>query len=127
MSERVIADPGVLVRPAKLRQHVDGKRFAPLRRLIGPLAVLALWTLSTNAHWVDPTILPSPIGLGETLARLWTEQNLPAQIGVSLVRAVAGAFLGISLGLALGLVAGLWRLGEEFYDALVQMLRTVPF
>jgi sulfonate transport system permease protein len=58
---------------------------------------------------------------------LWHEQSLAHQVGVSLSRAAVGGGLGVILGLVLGVSAGLFRLGEELFDALLQMLRTVPF
>src|SRR5690606_28186038 len=75
----------------------------------------------------DPSILPSPSGLVEGWQQLWAEQALAHQIATSLSRALVGGAVGIVVGLTLGTAAGLSQLGEEFLDALLQMLRTVPF
>jgi sulfonate transport system permease protein len=71
--------------------------------------------------------MPSPRTLGATFSRLWNEQALLHQIGVSLTRAAIGSALGTLIGLGLGIWSGLFRLGEELVDALMQMLRTIPF
>jgi sulfonate transport system permease protein len=89
--------------------------------------LVAAWAISTSAGLIPPSILPSPAVLGTTIAQLWTEQDLLHQIGVSLTRAVVGGAFGVVLGLVLGVTAGLFRLGEELFDALMQMLRTIPF
>ncbi len=122
-----IPGPGPLTRPVVKTQRSLSERFAILRRLAGPLLVVVAWAIITTAGWIDPTILPSPAGIVDGWHLLWTEQNLLGQIGVSLTRALVGGAAGVTLGLVLGTAAGLSRLGEEFLDALLQMLRTVPF
>ncbi|TCM20457.1 sulfonate transport system permease protein [Novosphingobium sp. PhB165] len=119
-------DPGPLVRPAIRTKEDKPDRLSLARRAIGPLLVLALWAGTTSTGLVSATTLPSPSALATTLAHLWTEQALPHQVAVSLTRALAGAALGISLGLLLGIIAGLTRLGEELFDATLQMMRTAP-
>jgi sulfonate transport system permease protein len=116
-----------LVQPAVRREAGLSERFTLARRAIGPLAVIAIWAIVTTAGLIDPSILPSPKRLAHGFQQLWVEQNLPGQIGVSLGRAAAGGTVGILIGLALGIVAGLSKLGEELFDAVLQMLRTVPF
>jgi sulfonate transport system permease protein len=120
-------DPGPLVRPVPQKRSEQASRFSIARRAIGPALFVAAWAATTTAGLIDPSILPSPATLGSTIVRLWAEQDLAHQIAVSLGRAAVGAAAGASLGLVLGVAAGLFRLGEELLDALLQMLRTVPF
>ena len=120
-------DVGPLVRPAVRRGSGRVSRLSLVRRALGPILVVAAWAVSTSLGLVDPSVLPSPDDLGATVARLWHEQSLAHQVGVSLSRAAVGGGLGVILGLVLGVAAGLFRLGEELFDALLQMLRTVPF
>ena len=120
-------DAGPLVRPAVRRESGRVSRLSLARRALGPILVVAAWAISTSLGLVDPSVLPSPADLGGTVARLWQEQSLAHQVGVSLSRAAVGGGLGVILGLVLGVAAGLFRLGEELFDALLQMLRTVPF
>lgn len=121
------ADPGRLVQPVVRRTGQRTERLSFARRAIGPLILIAAWAISTSAGWVDPSILPSPAGLVAGLRQLWTEQALAQQVATSLGRALAGGAVGITLGLVLGTIAGLSKLGEELFDALLQMLRTIPF
>ncbi len=122
-----VADPGGLTRPVVRQARGFSERFALARRAAAPVLVVVAWAIATSAGWIDPSILPSPAGLVEGWRELWANENLPGQIGVSLSRALVGGAAGIVLGLILGTAAGLSRLGEEFLDALLQMLRTVPF
>lgn len=124
---RIAVDPGKLVQPAAPQASEQSSRFSLARRAIGPLLVVAGWAGATTAGLIDPSILPSPSALGATFVDLWNEQALLHQVGVSLSRAIAGGVIGAALGLLLGATAGLFRLGEELFDALLQMLRTVPF
>lgn len=116
-----------LVRPAPARRETSAPRFSILRRVLAPAALVIAWAWSTSAGLIHPSVLPSPSAVAEGFRTLWTEQDLPHQVGVSLTRALVGGVFGVASGLVLGLVAGLWRLGEELFDAPLQMLRTVPF
>jgi sulfonate transport system permease protein len=120
-------DPGPLVHTAgRIIDHAPG-RLTLARRAIAPLLLVLLWVVTTLAGLIDPSVLPSPVGVAKGFVRLWTEENLAGQIGVSLSRALLGGAIGMTFGLGFGVVAGLTRLGEELFDALLQMLRTVPF
>jgi sulfonate transport system permease protein len=120
-------DAGALIRPVPLRKQQLADRSCVARRALGPALLLVLWAAASLLGWTRPTVLPSPLTLVDTLVMLWREQALAHQIGVSLLRALSGGFLGILAGLLLGLAAGLSRLGEELFDAALQMLRMVPF
>ena len=122
-----IVDPGELVRPAVQARAARTPRLSWARRALAPALLVAVWAATSSAGLVDPSVLPSPSAVGDGVGRLWRDQGLLHQIAISLSRAVAGGFFGVTLGLLLGLGAGLSRLGEELYDALLQMLRTVPF
>lgn len=103
-------------------------RFIPVvRRIAAPVAIVAAWWTSASLGWIDPSVLPSPKAVSEAFVVLWSQDNLAWQLGVSLVRALSGAAIGITAGLVLGAAAGLWRFGEELYDPILQMLRTIPF
>jgi sulfonate transport system permease protein len=120
-------DPGRLIQPVVLQAGQHSRHLSFGRRAIGPLILVVAWAIATSAGWIDPSILPSPSGLARGWQQLWTEQALAHQIATSLTRALIGGAVGIVFGLFLGTIAGLSKLGEELLDALLQMLRTVPF
>ncbi len=72
-------------------------------------------------------MLPSPTAVLAAYGELWRDGDLQSALLVSLQRAFSGLAIGASLGLFLGIWAGLWKLGEEIFDAPLQMLRTIPF
>lgn len=124
---RAAADVGGLVQPAVRASAGPSERLSFARRAIGPLIIVAAWAIATTAGLIDPSILPSPAGIVAGWQQLWTEQELAQQVATSLTRALVGGAVGIVFGLVLGTIAGLSKLGEELFDALLQMLRTIPF
>jgi sulfonate transport system permease protein len=98
-----------------------------LKRIASPLVLLLIWQAVAELSIVPRQVLPSPTQIisafGELIDAGELQRALPASIGRSLL----GLAIGGSIGLAIGLFAGLWRIGEEIFDAPLQMLRTVPF
>ena len=98
-----------------------------LLRISVPIAVIALWQVASSAGWVNENSLPSPATIAKAYRELWQNGSLQAALPVSLARAGVGLLIGGGIGLLLGIFAGLWRIGEELFDATLQMLRTIPF
>jgi sulfonate transport system permease protein len=94
-------------------------------RVLGPLAVLAVWQATSTFGLVSESVLSSTVVAA--FRELWSTGDLQAALPISLQRAGQGFAIGASIGLFFGLLAGLWRLGEELLDASLQMLRTIPF
>jgi sulfonate transport system permease protein len=92
-----------------------------------PVLLIAFWQLALNWGWASEDVLPSPKTILKAYQYLWKNGSLEAAIPVSLRRAGEGLLLGGTAGLILGIFAGLWKIGEEIFDATLQMLRTVPF
>lgn len=96
-------------------------------RVLVPVALLAIWQLSSTVGWTSEYTLPPPSAILAAYTELWSNGDLQAALPVSLQRAGIGLFFGVTIGLVLGLFAGLWKIGEEVFDAPLQMLRTIPF
>ncbi|AII10960.1 ABC transporter permease [Rhodococcus opacus] len=109
-----------------LRQLVGRWRGRVLRVAVPALA-LAIWQLSSSLGWTDERTLPPLSSILEAFQELWSSGDIQAALPVSLTRAGVGLSFGVGLGLTLGLFAGLWKVGEEIFDAPMQMLRTIPF
>jgi sulfonate transport system permease protein len=97
------------------------------RRALVPLALVVAWQIGSSSGWWSSLILPSPLAIAGTFAALVRDGTLPQNLAVSLQRVVIGAGIGITTGIALGVVSGLWRIGEESFDAILQMMRTLPY
>ncbi|MFG1275456.1 ABC transporter permease [Xanthobacter flavus] len=100
---------------------------ADATRLVLPLALLAIWQGACSFGFISPRTLESPVAVVGALVELTLSGVLWESLVASFKRASAGFLVGGGLGLVLGIVAGLWRTGERAYDALLQMLRMVPF
>ncbi|WP_139279807.1 ABC transporter permease [Rhodococcoides yunnanense] len=115
----------------KSGRHVSRGVFRTWRgralRVLVPLALVALWQLSSALGWTTEFTLPPPSAILEAYRELWSAGDLNAALPISLQRAGIGLLAGVSIGLVLGLTAGLWKIGEEIFDAPLQMLRTIPF
>lgn len=98
-----------------------------LLRVGSPLAILLVWQIASGFGVVAPEVLPSPIDIVAAFRELIVMGDLQSALPVSLYRSFTGLAIGGSIGLTIGLFAGLWRVGEEIFDAPLQMLRTIPF
>ena len=115
-----------LITPIVKATTTHSRRTSAGLRLVAPVIVFALWWLSTATGWIPGYILASPPEVIRTFGHLFAHQGLAGDILVSLGRALLGLAIGGVLGLILGTIVGLFALGEELLDSILQMLRTVP-
>jgi sulfonate transport system permease protein len=96
-------------------------------RVASPIVILIVWQLVSSFGIVAPQILPPPTDILAAFRELIALGDLQSALPTSLSRSLTGLALGGGIGLVIGLFAGLWRIGEEVFDAPLQMLRTIPF
>lgn len=96
-------------------------------RLLVPLLLVIAWQAASSFGLVSDFVLPSPASVLLAYRELWQSGDLQAAVHISLWRAGLGLLIGAGAGLLLGLAAGLFRSAERGYDALLHMLRTIPF
>lgn len=96
-------------------------------RISVPLAILAIWHLSSTLGWVNARLLAPPLDVWSTFLSLSQSGILWINLQASLQRAAMGFAFGLGVALPLALVAGLSRLGDQLVDPSLQMLRTIPF
>jgi sulfonate transport system permease protein len=72
------------------------------------------------------SFLPSPLAVLEAGWRLTLSGELPENVWVSFLRAIAGLVVGGGIGFAFGLANGLSRLSFGLTDTTLQMVRNVP-
>jgi len=115
---------------SRSRSHNRGRGAGALR-LISPVIVLAGWQLASGSGLISAQKLPPPTAVWSTGLSLVTTGSsaygtLQGALAVSLERVAAGFALGATAGVLLAIVAGLSRFGENAFDPLMQMLRTLP-
>jgi sulfonate transport system permease protein len=119
--------PAGLVRLGPDSMPVRRRRYSVALRLVIPAAVFLLWWLLTGTGVIPATALSTPRVTWDSFTHLLDTQDLVGDVGVSVRRAALGLALGAGIGAALGIIVGLYRLGEELFDAPMQMLRMVPY
>ncbi|MFN3006735.1 ABC transporter permease [Mycolicibacterium wolinskyi] len=98
----------------------------PVRRLLGPVLILAAWTVGSATALLDPDLFPPPSEVATTAWRLLVDGQLATHVGASATRVLTGTVLGIVIGVLLAVVAGLTRTGEDLLDWTMQILKAVP-
>ncbi len=95
-------------------------------RTLGPLALVALWSLASLTGIADPRVLPAPWSVVEAARGLMLDGHLATNMEVSVVRAMEGLAFGTMSGTVVALFAGLTRTGEYAFDGVVQIKRSLP-
>ena len=117
-----------LVDPRAVIDRRHRRQFVPrwLQRLFGPMLLVVLWQILSTTRVFDERTVPPPTRVVSTAVRLIAEGSLQEHLFTSLLRVGYGVLFGIALGLGLALIAGLSRVGENFVDANMEVLRAVP-
>ncbi|XID93432.1 ABC transporter permease [Paenibacillaceae bacterium WGS1546] len=93
--------------------------------IVGFVVLLAVWQAVVWTGRYEESLLPSPLGVAESIAEMIASGTLFVHLKVSLLRFAAGylsaAVLAVALGLVLGRLQRLWR----FIDPIVQLIRPV--
>jgi sulfonate transport system permease protein len=97
-----------------------------LRRVIGPLIVVVLWQWSCSAGVFTSYEVASPLAVFDAGRELWSQGVLQSNLLVSLRRVVEGLGVGVGIGVVLAVISGLFRIGEDLVDPVVQAARAVP-
>jgi sulfonate transport system permease protein len=110
---------------------VRRRRLGPGKRIrfgaaIGPVLLLAIWSIGSAAGWIDQRILSAPWTVVTTAGELIADGRLQSNLWTSAQRALIGLALGIVLGVVLALISGLSRLGEAVLDGPIQIKRAIP-
>ena len=97
-----------------------------LARWAVPLLALCAWQAGASAGLIPETVLPSPASVAAAAWRLTLTGELPVNVWISFLRALAGLAVGGAFGFAFGLANGLSRISEALSDTTLQMIRNVP-
>jgi sulfonate transport system permease protein len=97
-----------------------------VRRIVGPLAVLILWQVVCSAGVFTSYEVASPLAVFEAGRQLAEQGVLVPNLLVSLRRVAEGLGLGVGIGVVLAVLSGLFRIGEDLLDPIVQAARAVP-
>ena len=114
------------------RVPAAGNPPSPVWRRVGvsgwivPALLLALWQAGSSLGLIADNVLPSPASVLAAGWRLTRSGELPANIGISFLRASAGLAVGGTIGLFFGFANGLSKVSESLSDSTLQMVRNIP-
>ena len=116
-----------LTRPGLVRKRRSPVRIPRLvRRVAGPVLMLAIWQAVCSAGVFTSVEVASPVAVLDAARELWAQDVLQSNMLVSLQRVAEGLVLGVAAGTALATVCGLFWIGEDLLDPVLQAARAVP-
>jgi len=128
--------PGLLsagpqAQPSTADERVVRRKLGPGRRFrgafwIGPVALLALWSIGSATGLIGPQVLTAPWQVVSAFKDQWVNHDLLTNVVTSLRRAAIGLGLGLVGGIVLAVVSGLSRIGESLIDGPIQIKRSIP-
>jgi sulfonate transport system permease protein len=121
-------EPLVLIRPARTRRRRFTITRVPrlARRVIGPLAAIALWQLVCSQGVFNSYEVASPLAVLDAGRELIAQGVLQSNLLISLVRVAEGLALGVGTGVFLAVLCGLFWAAEDLIDPVIQAFRAVP-
>jgi sulfonate transport system permease protein len=121
--------PACRAAPSPWRSGLSRLRTWPAPAWTGwtlPLLLVAVWQLAASLGWIADAVIPAPSAVVAAAFRLTLSGELPRNLSVSALRALAGLAVGGGIGFLLGLLKGLSRFSFAATDTTVQMIRNVP-
>lgn len=121
-------------------------RTSPLRRLgryfrphegIPPRLSLALkvvlfvvlilaWWIATGMGWIRPLFVPAPGSVVDAAVRLYTEEAVFKDLGISVYRVAIGFGLAAVIGTPLGLLMGTFHVTRSLFEPVLAFVRYMP-
>lgn len=94
--------------------------------LIGPLALLALWSAVTGLGFARPIFLPSPWHVLSTLESLLADGPLWRDAGATLYRTGVAFLIAAFVGVVIGVPLGVWTRLYESVEVVFDFFRSMP-
>ncbi len=111
----------------RLRRRQRRRRRTDLALSIAtPVALVGLWQLAADQHWVDPRIFTPPSQIAVAAGQLISAGTLPSDLGYTLARLLVGYAIGAAAGVVVGLLLGLVRPLRAALSPLFTALYAVP-
>ncbi len=107
------------------RFSVNSKLKSILNNLIPFLPLLLLWQYLFTMKIVPPSFLPSPLAIPKAFVQLIFDDNLGAQVGVTLYRVLFAAIFGLVIGIASGILISTSKFLYKITRDLIDFLQAV--
>jgi len=109
--------------PQRVSVNVLARDLAPW---LVPVSLVLFWQAVSSFGVLSDSILPSPAAVLAAAWRLTLSGELPRNVEISFLRALAGLAIGGGIGFVLGLGNGLSRIADRLTDSTLQMVRNIP-
>jgi sulfonate transport system permease protein len=94
--------------------------------MLGPVLVLIVWQLACAEGVFNSFEVASPIAVIDAARELWSQGVLQSNMLISLQRVAEGLAGGVAAGVVLAVLCGLFWVGEDLIDPVIQAARAVP-
>ncbi len=96
------------------------------RQLIGLAVLLAVWQYASNAGWLNPLYMPSPVKIWAALVQLFGSGSIWPHLAATFTAALGGLALGVIVGVILGAAAAILPVIAELLEPVMILLNAVP-
>lgn len=90
------------------------------------LFLLAFWSVLRMTGLINPTLLPSPAEVAQTMWIHLTDGDFAINVYMSVQRVVLGLLLGMLLAVPVGFMIGWYKPVRRFVDPLINFFRALP-
>jgi NitT/TauT family transport system permease protein len=97
-----------------------------LRRVIGLLALLALWELGSRTGLINPFYASSPTAVARVIFTLFSDPEFWSHLQATSTAALVGLLGGLVLGVALGFAASLSPVTADLLEPVMILLNAIP-
>jgi sulfonate transport system permease protein len=122
--------PGIRTQAAatrpRRRRSLRLGRAIPYGWTLGPILLIAIWSVGSALGLIDPRSLPAPWTVVSTGIDLLKDGSLQQNVAISVQRVAEGFAFGVVAGVVVALVSGLSRIGEYLIDGVVEIKRAIP-
>jgi len=98
--------------------------------LVTAIVLIALWFIVTEANWVKPLFLPSPVAVWNKFVVALTEgasnSTLTQHTIASLGRVLGAFFLALVTAVPVGILMGVNRFVRGLFDPIIEFYRPLP-
>ncbi len=116
---------GVIGRYFRPHEAIPSRLSFGLKLSLFVLLMLAWW-LSTASGWVRPLFVPAPGSVLDAAVRLYTQEGLLTDLGVSVYRVAIGFGLAALIGTPLGVLMGTFRVTRSLFEPVLAFFRYMP-
>lgn len=90
------------------------------------LLLLAFWVILSTSGSIDDAFLPSPLEVYQRALIWYSQEDLKADLGISLYRVSAAFFLSLVVAIPLSLLIGTFKPIQAFFEPVIEFSRYLP-